>query len=81
MTCNPIGDAVMAAFDFPVKHTDHAARAQSAAAAGTILVAQQACDRTPSLAWNDAGRDYDLKGFEAPVRPYLASDGLPSLQG
>lgn len=55
-----------------------AARAQSAAAAGTILVTQRVYDRTPALGWNDTGRDYVLKGIEAPVRLYLASDPLPS---
>jgi len=139
-----IGDAVMAVFNFPVKHADHAARAiaaarllqedcrgrfadfarthglderslgvgigidsgmmkfgefgrshrdltaigtvvniaaraQSTAPAGVILVTQRVHDRTPALAWNDAGRDYILKGFEAPVRLYVAS--VPSSQG
>ncbi len=132
-----IGDAVMAVFNFPVKHADHAARAiaaarllqedcrvrfaefarthdldegslgvgigidsgtmkfgefgrshrdltaigtvvnvaaraQSAAAPGAILVTQRVHDRTLELAWNDEGRDYTLKGFEAPVRLYAA---------
>ncbi len=132
-----IGDAVMAVFNFPVKHADHAARAiaaartlqedcrarftdfartcgiderslgvgvgidsgtmkfgefgrshrdltaigtvvniaaraQSAAAPGAILVTQRVHDRTPDIAWADAGRDYSLKGFDAPVRLYAA---------
>jgi len=132
-----IGDAVMAVFNFPVKHADHAARAiaaarllqedcrirfaafarthdldegslgvgigidsgtmkfgefgrshrdltaigtvvnvaaraQSAAAPGAILVTQRVHDRTLELAWTDEGRDYTLKGFEAPVRLYAA---------
>jgi adenylate cyclase len=133
-----IGDAVMAVFNFPVKHSDHAARAvaaahllqedcrarfadfarkhgiderslgvgigiasgvmkfgefghshrdltaigtvvnvaaraQSAAVPGEILVTQQVHDRTPALPWKDAGRDYALKGFDAPIRLYAAS--------
>lgn len=49
-----------------------AARAQSTAPAGTILVTQRVYDRTPELAWNDPGRDHVLKGIEAPVRLYVA---------
>lgn len=49
-----------------------AARAQSAAAPGAILVTQRVHDRTSELAWTDDGRDYTLKGFEAPVRLYAA---------
>ena len=56
------------------------ARAQSAAAAGTILVTQRVYDRTPALGWNDTGRDHVLKGIVAPVRLYSASDRLPSRQ-
>jgi adenylate cyclase len=132
-----IGDAVMAVFNFPVKHADHAARAvdaarllqadcrvrfadfarthgiderslgvgigidsgmmkfgefgrshrdltaigtvvniaaraQSAAAPGAILVTQRVHDRAPARGWSDAGRDFTLKGFEAPVRLYAA---------
>ncbi len=132
-----IGDAVMAVFNFPVKHADHAARAiaaarflqevchvrfaefarthgiderslgvgigiasgvmkfgefghshrdltaigtvvnvaaraQSAATPGEILVTQRVHDRTPALTWKDAGRDYTLKGFDAPIRLYAA---------
>ncbi len=137
-----IGDAVMAVFNFPVKHADHAARAvaaarllqddcrirfadfarahgvderslgvgigidsgimkfgefgrshrdltaigtvvnvaaraQSAAAPGAILATQRVRDRTPALDWSDAGRDYTLKGLEAPVRLYAASHQSP----
>lgn len=49
-----------------------AARAQSAAAPGGILATQRVHERTPDVAWNDAGRDYTLKGIEAPVRLYAA---------
>lgn len=49
-----------------------AARAQSAAAAGEILLTQAVYDRfSPALAVSGA-RDYDLKGFEAPVKLYAA---------
>ena len=49
-----------------------AARAQSAAAPGAILVTQRVHDRTAALDWKDPGRDYSLKGFEAPVTLYAA---------
>jgi adenylate cyclase len=51
-----------------------AARAQSAAASGAILVTQRVHDRTPAIAWKDAGRDYVLKGIDAPVRLYATPD-------
>ena len=51
-----------------------AARAQSAAASGAILVTQRVHDRTPATAWKDAGRDYVLKGIEAPVRLYATPE-------
>jgi adenylate cyclase len=137
-----IGDAVMAVFNFPVKHADHAARAvaaarllqndcrirfadfarthgvderslgvgigidsgimkfgefgrshrdltaigtvvniaaraQSAAAPGEILATQRVHDRTLALDWSDAGRDYTLKGFEAPIKLYATSQHPP----
>ena len=140
-----IGDAVMAVFNFPVKHADHAARAvaaarllqddcrvrfadfsqrhgidvrslgigigidsgimkfgefgrshrdltaigtvvniaaraQAAATPGAILATQRVHDRTAALDWADEGRDYTLKGFEAPVRLYAASSGAPPPQ-
>lgn len=49
-----------------------AARAQSAAAAGQILVTKPVHDRAASLAWNGAPTDHVLKGFEAPVSLYSA---------
>jgi class 3 adenylate cyclase len=45
-----------------------AARAQSAAEAGQILVTETVCDRAPLLTSERQGQDYDLKGFENPVR-------------
>lgn len=45
-----------------------AARAQSAAEAGQILVTEAVCDRAPGETGDTEGRDYDLKGFEKPVR-------------
>ena len=38
-----------------------------------VQLTQQVHDRTPALAWKDAGRDYALKGFDAPIRLYAAS--------
>ena len=55
-----------------------AARAQSAAAPGEILVTERVHDRAPALGWRDAGRDYTLKGFEATIRLYAASETLPA---
>ncbi|MCC7274257.1 MAG: adenylate/guanylate cyclase domain-containing protein [Alphaproteobacteria bacterium] len=49
-----------------------AARAQAAAGPGAILVTQRVHDRTPTLAWDDPGRDYTLKGFDAPFRLFAA---------
>jgi len=49
-----------------------AARAQSAAAAGQILVTRQVHDRAASLAWNGEPTEYRLKGFDSPVPLYVA---------
>jgi adenylate cyclase len=47
-----------------------AARAQSAAPSGQILVTERVHDRAASLAWTGEARDYTLKGLGAPVRLY-----------
>lgn len=49
-----------------------AARAQSAAAAGQILVTRPVHDRAASLAWNGEPTEYRLKGFDSPVPLYVA---------
>jgi adenylate cyclase len=49
-----------------------AARAQSAAAAGEILVSQAVHDRAGRAVVASEGREYSLKGFDAPVQLYLA---------
>jgi len=49
-----------------------AARAQSAAAPGQILVTKAVHDRSSSLLWQGAVNDYRLKGFDAPVSLYAA---------
>ncbi len=49
-----------------------AARAQSAAEAGEILVTQAVHDRAGHDMVRSEGRAYRLKGFEAPVRLYAA---------
>ena len=132
-----IGDAVMAVFNFPIKHDDHAARAvmtarslqaacrakfaafadeyglgdrelgvgigidsgmvkfgefgrshrdltaigtvvntaaraQSAAAAGKILVTKEVHDRSPSLSWEGSPSNYQLKGLSSPITLYAA---------
>ena len=128
-----VGDAIMAIFNFPIRHSDHAecavlaaleiqrrcgelhasagidpngnefgvgigidsgetsfgefgrshrdltaigtivntaARAQSAAEAGRILVTKAVCERAPRQTAESKGREYQLKGFEAPVELY-----------
>ena len=52
-----------------------AARAQSAAAAGQILVTRQVHDRAAALPWSGEPVDYQLKGFETPVSLYSAAVG------
>ncbi len=47
-----------------------AARAQAAADAGRILVTKAVCDRAGGVLAGSEGRDYSLKGFEAPVHLY-----------
>lgn len=47
-----------------------AARAQSAADAGRILVTGTVCDRAPDQTAGAEGREYRLKGFEKPVTLY-----------
>jgi adenylate cyclase len=49
-----------------------AARAQSAAQAGGILVTQAVYDRAGRDVVGSEGREYHLKGFETPVRLYTA---------
>jgi len=49
-----------------------AARAQSAAATGEILVTQVVCDRAGRDVVRGEGQEYRLKGFEAPVQLYAA---------
>ena len=47
-----------------------AARAQSAAEAGQILVTKAVCERAQSQTANSKGRAYRLKGFEEPIELY-----------
>ncbi|MBA1155722.1 adenylate/guanylate cyclase domain-containing protein [Microvirga mediterraneensis] len=54
----------------PVVNT--AARAQAAAATGEILVTQAVYDRAGRDTVKGEGREYRLKGFEAPVQLYAA---------
>jgi adenylate cyclase len=49
-----------------------AARAQSAAVPGQILVTKAVHDRSSSLSWQRAANDYQLKGVDAPVSLYAA---------
>lgn len=49
-----------------------AARAQAAAEAGGILVTQAVYDRSGREVVGSKGRDYRLKGFDAPVHLYAA---------
>jgi class 3 adenylate cyclase len=49
-----------------------AARAQSAADAGEILVTQAVHDRAGRDVVRSEGREYGLKGFEAPIKLYAA---------
>ena len=49
-----------------------AARAQSAAGAGQILVTQAVHDRAGCAVLAGQGQEYHLKGFDAPVQLYLA---------
>jgi adenylate cyclase len=49
-----------------------AARAQSAAEAGEILVSQDVYDRAGRHVVGSEGREYHLKGFDAPVPLYAA---------
>jgi adenylate cyclase len=51
---------------------NRAARAQAAAAPGEILVTQEVHDRSPSLVWQGAANDYQLKGFDSPISLYAA---------
>jgi adenylate cyclase len=50
-----------------------AARAQSAAKAGQILVTKLVHDRAPSMPWAGEANEYQLKGFESPIPLYAAS--------
>lgn len=50
-----------------------AARAQSAAAADQILVTRAVRDRAGSLSVEAEGREYSLKGFDAPITLYAVS--------
>jgi adenylate cyclase len=50
-----------------------AARAQSAAAPGEILVTRQVHDRTPSMPWAGEAGEYQLKGFDSPISLYAAA--------
>lgn len=47
-----------------------AARAQSAAEAGRILVTRAVCERAQSQTAASEGREYRLKGFEKPIELY-----------
>ncbi len=47
-----------------------AARAQSVAEAGRILVTKAVCDRAPDQTAGRQSREYDLKGFESPIELY-----------
>jgi class 3 adenylate cyclase len=47
-----------------------AARVQSAAEAGQILVTKAVCDRARAQTAQSEGREYHLKGFEGPVELY-----------
>lgn len=47
-----------------------AARAQSAAPAGQILVTERVHDRATSLGWTGEAREYTLKGLSGPTRLY-----------
>jgi class 3 adenylate cyclase len=49
-----------------------AARAQSAAAAGEILVTEAVHQRAPDVLVGSIGKPYDLKGFDRPVALYAA---------
>jgi adenylate cyclase len=49
-----------------------AARAQSAAASGEILLTQEVYERARSDLMGSQAQEYGLKGFEAPVRLYAA---------
>lgn len=49
-----------------------ASRAQSAAGAGQILVTQVVYEQARSELPNSTAREYELKGFDAPVRLYAA---------
>ena len=49
-----------------------AARAQAAAEAGRILVTRAVHDRAGHVVAGSEGREYSLKGFEAPVHLYAA---------
>jgi class 3 adenylate cyclase len=49
-----------------------ASRAQSAAAAGEVLLTQNVCERAQLPLAADRGREYRLKGFDAPIRLYAA---------
>lgn len=49
-----------------------AARAQSVAETGEILVTRAVCDRAGPDVVRNEGREYRLKGFEAPVQLYAA---------
>jgi class 3 adenylate cyclase len=49
-----------------------ASRAQSAATAGEILVTQAVYDRAKSDFEDSQAQDYQLKGFEFPVKLFVA---------
>ena len=49
-----------------------ASRAQSAAAAGEILLTQDVYERVSSELTDGRAQEYQLKGFEAPIRLYAA---------
>jgi adenylate cyclase len=49
-----------------------AARAQTAATAGQILVTAKVHDRASSLSWSGQPTDYRFKGFDSPISLYAA---------
>ena len=53
-----------------------AARAQAAARSGEILVTQAVCERARRVLAESEGQEYQLKGFEEPVRLYPAGAPL-----
>ncbi len=51
---------------------NRAARAQTVAAPGQILVTEEVHDRAPSLDWQGPPTAYQLKGFDSPISLYAA---------